>query len=377
MARNEGIVSITVNYRLNVFGFFAYPDLTKKSPNSASGNYGLLDQVQALRWVKKNISAFGGDPDKVTIAGESAGSMSVSGLMASPLTKNLFRGVIGESGGLFGPLEPASLSTAEENGVKFAEMTGANNLQELRDMPADSLLKALTLKGVPHFGPIVDGYFLPESPAQIFSEGKQSDVPLLLGWNSAESNYQAILQGQNPTPENFIAAVKRLYGDRANRVLEVFPHANKKEVIESGTDLASARFTAFSTWKWGELQIHTGNSPIYRYYYSLPRPAMNDAKNGTGTRQSGAVHSAEIEYVMGNLPTNRVYDWQPEDYKVSHIFQGFVANFAKNNDPNGMGLPIWRPLNQGSRHIMHIDVNIQLEPVHDRKQMQVLDKLYQ
>ena len=377
MARNKGIVAVTVNYRLNVFGFFAYPELTKESPHNASGNYGLLDQVQALRWVKQNIAAFGGDPDKVTIAGESAGSMSVSGLMASPLSKNLFRGAIGESGGLFGPKAPDPLSSAEEDGTKFAQMIGAHNLKELRDIPADSLLKATALKEAPGFSTVVDGYFLPETPEQIFSEGNQAHVPLLVGWNSEEDNYRKIMHKQKPTPENFISVIKHLYGDHAEQVLEVFPHVNEKEVIESGTDLASDRFTAFSTWKWGDLQAQTSGMPVYRYYYSRPRPAMRDTSNQKEPAPSGAVHSAEIEYVMGNLPTNRVYDWQPEDYKVSYIFQDFVANFVKKGDPNGMGLPVWIPLNQGkTRYMVHIDVDTRLEPVQHRKQMLLLDKLY-
>ncbi len=377
MARNEGIVTVTANYRLNVFGFFAYPGLTKESPDHASGNYGLLDQVQVLRWVKQNIAAFGGDPDKVTIAGESAGSISVGELMASPLSKNLFRGAIGESGGPFGPITPASLTSGEEKGIKFAQMAGANNLEELRNIPADSLLKLTARQGAPYFSSVVDGYFLPETPEKIFSEGKQAHVTLLLGWNSEESNYNALLYGQKPTPENFVSVIKHLYGDNADQILAVFPHANEKEVIQSGTDLASDRFTAFSTWKWGDLQVQTGGKPVYRYYYSRPRPAMRETNNQNGPTATGAVHSAEIEYVMGNLPTNRVYDWQPEDYKVSHIFQGFVANFVKNGNPNGMGLPEWLPLNQGDTlRVMHIDVNTRLEPVENREQMLILDKIY-
>ncbi len=377
MARNKGIVTVTANYRLNVFGFFAYPGLTKESPNNASGNYGLLDQVQALRWVKQNIAAFGGDPDKVTIAGESAGSMSVSGLMASPLSKNLFEGAVGESGGLFGPLAPASLSDGEKKGIKFARLVGAGSLKELRDIPADSLLKATAMRGSPYFSVIVDGYFLPDTPENIFKEGKQAHVPLLLGWNSEESNYGSLLRGQKPTPENFISVIRTLYGDNADKVLEVFPHANEKEVIESATNLASDRFTVFSTWKWGDLQVQTGGMPVYRYYYSRPRPAMKDTSNQKGPAPTGAVHSAEIEYVMGNLPTNRVYDWQPEDYKVSYIFQGFVANFVKNGDPNGMGLPVWLPLNQGkNRYIMHIDAYTRSEPAQHREQMLLLDQIY-
>ena len=377
MARNEGIIAVTINYRLNVFGFFAHPELTKESPNHASGNYGLLDQVEALRWVKENIAAFGGDPNKVTIAGESAGSISVNALMASPLSKNLFQGAVGESGGLITPLAPNPLTTAEQNGIKFAEMIGAHNLKELRNMPADSLLIAAAQYKMHFFGPDVDGYFLPETPEKIFSEGKQAHVPLLLGWNSEESNYNALMFGQKPTPENFISVIRRLYGEHADQVLELFPHANDQEVIESGTALASDRFTAFSTWKWGDLQSQTGGEQVYRYYYSRPRPALKGNSNQNGPVQSGAVHSAEIEYVMGNLPTNRVYDWQPEDFKVSHIFQNFVANFIKTGNPNGLGLPLWMPLTSGNVHkVMHIDANTRLEPEKNREQMLLLEQLY-
>lgn len=394
MARNKGIVAITANYRLNVFGFFAYPALAKESPHHATGNYGLLDQVRALRWVKKNIAAFGGDPNKITIAGESAGSMSVSGLMASPLSKHLFRGAVGESGGLFGPLRPTPLAEAEKQGEKFAEMVGAHSLAQLRAMPASELLKATAEKGSPYFSDDVDGYFLPQAPEKIFAAGEQAHVPLLLGWNSEEMDYHALLGANKPTPDNFIKVVNHLYGKHANEILKLFSHANDHEVIKSATNLASDRFTVFSTWKWCELQSKTGGEPVYRYYYSRARPPMaarmgnaiaglaggimKESKNGKRLpRPTGAVHSAEIEYVMGNLPTNRVYDWQPADYKISNIFQGFVANFVKKGNPNGLGLPTWIPFNKGANHyVMHIDVHTYLQHAKHRKQLLYLNKSY-
>jgi len=378
MARNKGIVTVTANYRLNVFGFFAYPGLAKESPHHAAGNYGLMDQVQVLKWVKKNIAAFGGDPNKVTIDGESAGSMSVSGLMASPLSQNLFRSAVGESGGLFGPLTPTPLKKAEQQGEKFAKMVGASSLAQLRAMPASKLLKATGEKGSPYFSDDIDGYFLPESPTKIFEAGKQAHVPLLLGWNSEEMGYQALLMGKKPIPENFEKVVKKDYGDHADQILKLFPHANEQQVKESGTSLASDRFTLFSTWKWAELQSKTGGQPVYRYYFSRARPKKrNPSKNGQNSRPTGAVHSAEIEYVMGNLPTNRVYDWQPGDYKVSHIFQDFDANFVKHGNPNGLGVPFWAPFNLGNKHeVMQIDVHTFLRPSKHRKQLLYLNKLY-
>ncbi len=392
MAR-QGIVALTVNYRLNVFGFLSHPELTKESPNKASGNYGFLDQAAALQWVQKNIAAFGGDPDKVTIAGESAGSISVSAQMASPLSKDLIAGAIGESGSLLGTLPATPLAEAEKIGVKFAKIVGASSLADLRKMPAEALLEATANPEVSRFPSTVDGYFFPESPMEIYAAGQQAQVPLLLGWNSEEMNYRALMGEKEPTPENYKTVLQSLYGDRANEVLKQYPGATTEEVIQSATDLAGDRFIGFSTWKWGDMHSKTSDQPVYRYYYMRPRPAMRpemgDAVPGlaggvvTGPEAQknkppvarGAVHSAEIEYAMGNLSTNRVYDWQPEDYKVSEIMQGFFANFIKTGDPNGLGVPTWEPLNSGDTpKVMLIDVDTRLETEANRDRYLFLDQ---
>src|SRR5690349_11137346 len=206
----RGIVTITVNYRLGIFGFFAHPELTKESPHHASGNYGLLDQAAALQWVQKNIAAFGGDPKKITIAGESAGSFSVSAQMASPLSKNIIAGAIGESGSLLGLNPTASLQDAEKRGADFAASLKANSLADLRAIPAEQLLKATANAGYGRFPVCVDGYFFPKSPLQIFEAGEQAHVPLLVGWNSQESGYQGILGQDKPTLENYKKAVEKL-----------------------------------------------------------------------------------------------------------------------------------------------------------------------
>lgn len=374
MARNEDIVAITVNYRLGVFGFFSHPELSEESSYHGSGNYGLLDQVQALRWVKRNIAAFGGDPDKITIAGESAGSISVSALMASPLSRDLFRGAIGESGSILGALSATPLEKGEETGTRFAKMVGAKSLQELRDMPAQELLEATGKQNAPRFPITVDGYLFPKSPYKIFENGEQAQVPLLVGWNSQESGYQALLQSNEPTPENFEKVVHKQYGEHADGILKNYPHADREEVIQSATDLASDRFIAFSTWKWSYMQSKTGGqNPVYRYYYSHPRPAP---KGSDQPGPKGAVHSAEIEYAMGNLPTNRVYDWTPDDYQVSHIMQNYFANFVKTGDPNGLGVPTWKPLTAGDLpQVMHIDVDTRLESSTHRDRYLFLNQL--
>lgn len=358
MAR-RGIVAVTVNYRLGVFGFLAHPELSQESRNHASGNYGLLDQSAALRWVQQNIAAFGGDPKQVTIAGESAGSISVSAQMASPLSKGLFARVIGESGSLLASgTAPQSLAEAEKTGVAFATNLGATSLAALRALPAQQLLEATGKPGSARFGSAVDGYFFAKPPLATFAAGEQAHVPLLVGWNSQEMSYQFLLGPEKPTLENYTKALQKLYGDRAAEVQKLYPAATDADVEQTANALASDRFLAYSTWKWADMQLQTGGQPVYRYLYARPRPAMTpEMGNATAglaggvLKQAadapkvplakGAVHSAEIEYALGNLGTNKVYAWTPDDHKVSATMQSYFANFIKTGNPNGAGLPTW------------------------------------
>lgn len=378
----KGIVTVTVNYRLGIFGFFAHPELTKESPNHASGNYGLLDQNAALKWVQANIAAFGGDPKRVTIAGESAGSISVCAQMASPLSKNLIAGAIGESGGMINPtLPPITLAEGETNGVNFGKRVGANSLADLRAMSAEQLLDSASKPGAFRTAATVDGYFLPKSPAAIYAAGEQAHVPLLAGWNSAEVGYQAFTGADMPTPENFEKKVNAVYKDKAAEVLKLYPHATQDEVIKSAAELGSDRFIVYSTWKWAELAAKTGGKPVYTYVFSRPRPAPVTPPVNTNSTMpkpyNGAGHSVEIEYALGNLPTNKVYSWGADDYKVSDIAQGYFANFIKTGNPNGAGLPKWEPItnSDGSKQMI-IDVNTRLEPQTYRGRYLFLDGEY-
>jgi para-nitrobenzyl esterase len=366
MAR-KGIVALTVNYRLNVFGFFAHPELTKESPRHAAGNYGLLDSWAALQWVQDNIAAFGGDPKQVTIAGESAGSISVSALMASPLSKGLIAGAIGESGAMIEPtLPPVPLADGEKNGLTFATGIDAPTLAALRALPAEKLLEATAKQGIPRFAPTVDGYFLPKLPVDIYAAGEQAHVPLLAGWNSEESGARAVLGTNDPTPENYANAIKKLYGERADQAMKAYPGSRNDEVEQSATALASDRFIGYSTWKWTDLHGKTGGAPVFRYLYLRPRP---------GAR--GASHSAEIEYAMGNLATNKAFAWTPDDYKVSETLQGYFANFVKRGDPNGSGLPAWPSANRVvPAQVMHLDVTSKAEPDTVRDRYLFLDQVY-
>lgn len=392
----KGIVSVTLNYRLGIFGFFSHPELTKESPNNASGNYGLLDQNAALLWVKKNIAAFGGDPDKITIAGESAGSISVSAQMVSPLSRDLIAGAIGESGAMINPtLDAIPLTDNEKQGTAFAEKIKIITIDKLRAIPAETLLDEASKPGAFNTKATVDGYFLKKLPSESFAEGEQSKVPLLVGWTSAEVPYGAFMQGQYPNKENYAKRVKDVYKDNAKKVLKLYPGKTETEVIASATALASDGFIAYSTWKWAELHRTTVKQPTYIYIFARARPAMKsemgNAKaglaggviKGDGKKEEtkmpeplkGAAHASDIEYALGNLETNTVYNWSTDDYKVSEYNLEYFANFIKTGNPNGKEMPNW-PVSEpvGDMNIMIIDLDLKASKEQHRDRYLFLDK---
>jgi para-nitrobenzyl esterase len=350
MAR-KGMVAVSVNYRTNIFGFFVHPELTRESPHHAAGNYGLLDQVAALQWVRKNIAAFGGDPGRVTIAGESAGSISVSALMASPLSRDLMAGAIGESGAMLSSLPPQPLADAEQNSVKFGAAAGANTLAALRSMTAEQIQEAASKVQGMRFNTALDGYFLPKPLLALYQAGEQAKIPLLAGSNTQEQPARAVLGDGDPTPETLANAIRKFYGDKADGVLKAYAATTADEVYDAAAHLASSRFVAQGTWKWTELQMQNGGKPVYRYLYARPRPAYLGMPGqpappaGPSAGQSpaprGAAHSAEIQYAMGNLDLDKRYAWEPVDYEVSKVMQAYFVNFIKTGNPNGPGLPEW------------------------------------
>ena len=412
MAR-KGIISITANYREGIFGFFAHPQLSKETTYKGSGNYGFMDQVAAIKWVKDNIEAFGGDPNRITIVGESAGSMSVSALMASPLCQGLFAQAMGSSGSVMGFKKVLTLKEAEQKGVEMAQKIAAQmvgktdktkgkaskkkapkaDIDMLRNLPAEELLKLASVKSLPAYN--IDGYFFVEQPEETFAKGNQTKVPLLVGGNNQEMTPLAVLMGKQPTVENLKAGAKATFGEEnIDELFRLYGITADKDVLEQpGVNLASDIFLDYSTWKWGNMHKLTSGQPVYRYRYCHPRPAMAikgkvaalaggviDAKEGEAPapQDKGAVHSADIEYAMGTLPTNRIYNWQPADYMISDIFSQYYINFVKTGNPNGLGLPEWPSTNgKAIAPVLQIDENTVVKTdAQMEKRYEFIDQLF-
>jgi para-nitrobenzyl esterase len=389
----EGIVVVTTNYRLNIFGFLAHPELSAEASYKASGNYGLLDQNAALKWVNKNIAAFGGDPNKVTIAGESAGSIGASQQMASPLSKNLIAGAIGESGASINPtMSPVTLKEAEKTGLEFSKSIGYPTLAELRKLSTREVYELYNSSKRFGFPAVLDGYFLPKTLPEIFESKEQAMVPLLLGWNSAEIPGMAFTQGPY-SEENYVNKVKEAYPKEYAKVLELYPHGSEKEIELSATALSSDRFISYSTWKWFDLHRKNSNQPVYRYLYSKLRPSLVDNNLASGLaggtvekgsdappmpKAVGAPHACEIEYCMGNLHLVKDYAWTADDFKVSKDMMTYFANFIKTGNPNGEGLPNWEAAEpkDSSPSVMVIDTESKLIEAENDARYEFLDKAY-
>jgi para-nitrobenzyl esterase len=345
----RGVVVVTLNHRLGALGFLAHPELTAES--GASGNWGLLDLVAALRWVRAHIATFGGDPDAVTIAGESAGSMAVSALMASPLAKGLFARAIGESGALFAAPGRglASRATAEARGLEFAAKVGAKTLAELRAAPAEAILAAAPGLG---FRPIVDGLFLPRPPAEIFADGEQSDAPLMAGWCKDEGFNFTLLGETEARP--YAEIVRELFGDRTRACLALYP-AGALDIDKASARALGGDLTIIHpTWAWIEAQRRTGKAEIFRFRFERCPLTPEGWFGKRSSADAGAFHAGEILYVFDNLPA---FPWlyTSEDREIARLASGYWVNFVKTGDPNGPGLPEWPSFRDANAPILAID----------------------
>jgi len=355
----KGLVVVTFNYRVGALGFLSHASLSEESGRNASGNYGLMDQVAALQWVQRNISAFGGDAGRVTIAGSSAGGYAVSFLMATPLAKGLFHAAIGECGGAFdGSL---TLATAEGEGEQFARRLSSASLAEMRAKPAAEVIEA---SGV--FRPVVDGYVLPSDVYTIFAEGRQNDVPVLTGSNSDESTILA----PPPGAAVFQREVKRIFAEMADGFFKLYPAGSDEEAVTSF--FAARRDQTFAAhWTWARMVTKAGNHRAYLYYFAHP-PAYPP---GSPQANRGATHGAETRYVWNNL-LPKEWPWTDSDRKLAETMSSYWANFAAKGDPNGPGLPAWRAYSDSEAQVMRFGDTPEMAPLPHRRFLEFLAASY-
>lgn len=359
----KGVVLVTYNYRLGVFGFFAHPELTKESGKNASGNYALMDLAAALRWIQRNISNFGGDPSRVTIFGVSAGAGLVANLVGSPEAKGLFQRGIAQSGAWMGIRigKPMTLAQAEAGGMKTAEALGANSLSELRAKSADELLK--NGRGT---GPIVDGWFIPADLSAVYAQGKQNDVDVLLGSNQDEGTFFSRPGGTNA--DQFTKQSKQRFGALADTFLKLYPAGSDAEAEAS--KLASFRDElGWLMRKWAQVQSTRGKGTSYLYYFTHVPPSA------PGAPSRGATHGAETSYVFNNLaPAN--LSWTDLDRKVADALSSYWVNFAASGDPNGKGLPAWPAYGKNNNRAMVLGDKIEVGPEPDKARLDFFDAYY-
>jgi para-nitrobenzyl esterase len=347
----RGVVLVTINYRLGAFGFLATEELAKEA-NGAAGNYGLMDMVAALQWVKANIGQFGGDAQNVTIFGESAGADAVCVLMASPLARGLFQKAIGESRALFNELFPTySLEERKKEDAQWVAALGVQTLAQMRALPAAKILEAASAKGAVRFSPVTDGKLLVEPLEATYAAGKQAHVPLLAGWNRDED--PSLANGM--TAEKWKAYAADTFKGRAGEFLKLYPAETDEQAWRSAADYGADSFAAFGTWHWIEAHRKTSGLPVYRYHFEL---AALPSKFHPAV---AAFHSDEIEYVFGALDTRPGETIRPEDRKLSEQMMSYWTNFARTGDPNGPGLPEW-PKYGKNDSLIHLDSTITSGP---------------
>jgi para-nitrobenzyl esterase len=347
----SGIVVVSINYRLGMMGFFALPELTSESEHHASGNYGMLDMVAALEWTRKNIRAFGGDPDKVTIDGQSAGASAVQFLTASPLAKGLFRGAIIESGAYLLEGQPNKLEDEEKMGTAVESAAKKFSLKELRALPATDAMLAGSHAHM-KFTPDIDGWFLPESVPQIFADRKQNDVPTIDGMVADEGSSHDGYGKE--TPEAYKKRVRDSYGTLAEDFLRLYPAETQAECTESQKGLERDRRLA-SMYLWGVKRSETGKTAAYTYYFShvLPWPDHPEF---------AAFHSSEIPYWTRNY---RILDrpFTAKDAETSEVLSNYWLNFVKTGSPNGKGVPAWPVVKAGTPETMDLGDPIRVRPI--------------
>jgi para-nitrobenzyl esterase len=369
----KGVVLVSIAYRVGQLAFLAHPELSAENPNHVSGNYGILDQIAGLKWIQKNIAAFGGDPNKVTIFGESAGGISVSMLCASPLAKGLFQGAISESGGSFGPTRPTTfpgenmktLKQAEADGKAYAKEHNASSIAELRKLDAEKLIPAGWT--MPGSWPIVDGYVIPNDQHKLYEAGNYNDIPVLIGYNSDEGASFS----HEKTPEEYIAGVKARYGKFADELINAYP-ATENSVPKTARDLMRDAAFGWQTWSWARLQSQTGKSKVFLYYFDQhPDYPKDSPRYGFGSP-----HGQEVGYVFMNLDASNPQTTK-SDLEISEAMGTYWTNFAKYGDPNGQGVPAWSAFSDANPQVMYFGQKPYLGSVPSAASLKVLDGYFE
>ena len=366
----KGAVVVTFGYRVGPFGFLAHPELTRESPHHSSGNYAFEDQIAALAWVKRNIAAFGGDSERVTIFGQSAGAASVSILMASPLATGLFQRAIAESGGMFEPMQLAAnyrLANAEKDGVAYAASVGAKSLAELRALPASALLKGKA-GDISH--PVIEPYVMPLSPYDVFVAGNQNDVPILVGSNADEAR-SLITDLDTVTAANFSAGIAKRWGALPPQLLDAYPHATDAEARQAQLDFERDLRFGWDDWAWARLESTHGQNAVYYYRFAHvpPFPA------GSVYEGWGASHYSELWYSFDHLD-QEPWAWSAADRKLADTMSSYWVNFASSGNPNAPGLPEWPQFTPADNRTLIFDAPISAGPVPELNSLQVFDAVY-
>ena len=367
----KGVVLVSIAYRVGQLGFLAHPELSKESPQNVSGNYGLLGMIAGLQWVQKNIAAFGGDPDKVTIFGESAGGIAVSMLCASPLAKGLFHGAISQSGGSFGPPRPTTfpgenlkrLADAERDGEVYLKSAGVTSIEELRKIEADKLPAG---RGLGMSWPIIDGWVIPDDQYKLYEAGKYNDTPILVGYNSDEGASFS----REKSPEEFITGVKTRYGKFAEDLIKAYP-PGENSVPKTARDLARDAAFGWHTWIWARLQSKTGKSKVFYYYFDQhPDYPADSPRAGYGSP-----HGQDVAYVFKHLDASNP-QLTETDHAISEAMATYWTNFAKYGNPNGEGVPEWPAFSDANPVVMHFNQTPKQGPVPSAESLAILDSYF-
>lgn len=363
----RGVIVVTINYRLGALGFLSHPELNRESGHGASGNYGLLDQIAALKWVKRNIAAFGGDPDQVTIFGQSSGSFSASMLAASPLAKGLFHRAIGQSGAVFEPVELDPYFTPEgaaQAGAGFAKKVGAKTLADLRRMPVASLLKT---RFHPQFN--IDGHVIPLSPHDAYATGKYNDVDLLIGTNADEGRY--FFDSASVTTQNFDAVLERTYPGLLLWAVGASPGKTDADARKAAVAIDTDMRFRWGMWAWAKHAMTSGKRRVFFYRFAR-QPDYRKGHPYFGLR---ATHGVELPFVFGTLDAGAA-NWTSGDSELASTIQQYWTNFAKTGDPNGAGLPRWPMFDSEQGMVMNLDQPARVTQISDHARLQRIDRVY-